>query len=70
MDADAWITWPNWPATNPDVLEAVELSRDRQIWRDVNVALAPDADPQAKAFLDYLITEEAQAIMKTEGWIR
>ena len=70
MDADAWITWPNWPVTNPDMLEAVELSDDRRIWRDVNVALAPDADADAKSFLDYLITEEAQEIMRTEGWVR
>lgn len=70
MDADAWITWPNWPITNPDVLDAVELPDSRKIWRDVNVALAPDADPEAKVFLDYLITEEAQAIMRQEGWVR
>lgn len=70
MNADAWITWPNWPVTNPDVLEAVELSDSRKVWRDVNVALAPDADPEAKAFLDYLVTDEAQAIMRKEGWIR
>lgn len=70
MDADAWITWPNWPVTNPDVLQAVELPDARKIWRDVNVALAPDADPEAKAFLDYLVTEEAQALMGQEGWVR
>lgn len=50
MDADAWITWPNWPATNPPALEAEELSNSRKIWRDVNLALAPDADPEAMAF--------------------
>lgn len=70
MDADAWITWPNWPVINPDVLETVDLSDGRKIWRDVNVALAPDADPEAQLFLDYLVTEEAQAIMLQEGWIR
>lgn len=70
MSADAWITWPNWPVTNPGVLEAVELSDARKIWRDVNVALAPDADPDAKAFLDYLVSKEAQALMRQEGWIR
>ncbi|CAM3741060.1 extracellular solute-binding protein [Bordetella tumulicola] len=69
-DADAWITWPNWPVTHPDALDAVDLSADRKIWRDVNVALAPDADTNAKAFLDYLVTEEAQKVMNTEGWVR
>jgi len=70
MDADAWITWPNWPITHPDVLGMVEIAPDRQIWRDVNVALAPDADAEAQAFLDFLVTPEAQEIMATEGWRR
>jgi|TARA_R110002126_G_C10490653_1_gene504182 accessory colonization factor AcfC len=70
MDADAWITWPNWPITHPDVLDMVQIDDDRQIWRDVNVAVAPDADPEAQEFLDFLITDEAQSLMKTEGWVR
>lgn len=70
MDADAWITWPDWTVTNSDVLEAVALQPDRTIWRDVNVSMAPDADPEARQFLDFLITEKAQALMKTEGWVR
>ncbi len=70
LNADAWITWPDWPVTYADTLEEVPLPRDRQIWRDVNVALSPDADPEAKQFLDFLVTPEAQVLMKTEGWIR
>lgn len=70
MDADAWITWPNWPAAQSEVLEMVNISPERTIWRDVNVALAPDADSQAKAFLKFLITAEAQKLMATEGWVR
>ncbi len=69
-DADAWITWPNWPFTKSDVLEKVDIASDRTVWRDVNVALSPDADPAARDFLDFLLTPEAQAIMKTEGWVR
>ncbi|MBR9844218.1 MAG: extracellular solute-binding protein [Rhodobacteraceae bacterium] len=69
-DADAWITWPNWPFTKHDVLDKVAIAADRTVWRDVNVALSPDADPAAQAFLDYLLTPEAQMIMKTEGWVR
>ena len=48
----------------------VQIDDDRQIWRDVNVAVAPDADPEAQMFLDFLITDEAQSLMKTEGWVR
>ncbi|UWQ21421.1 extracellular solute-binding protein [Jannaschia sp. W003] len=68
-DADAWITWPNWPITKDD-LDMVELAPERTIWRDVNVAVSPDADPEARAFLDFLVGEEGQALMRTEGWVR
>ena len=68
-DADAWITWPNWPLTKDDI-EMVELAPDRVIHRDVNVVLSPEADAEAQAFLDFLVTEDAQEIMATEGWAR
>ena len=35
-----------------------------------DVAIAPDADPEAQAFLDFLVTDEAQALMETECWTR
>lgn len=70
LDADAWITWPNWPATNADVLEAIELAHDRVIHRDVSIVLSPNADLEAQEFLNFLISEEAQEIMATEGWRR
>ncbi|MCX7350688.1 MAG: accessory colonization factor, partial [Alphaproteobacteria bacterium] len=40
------------------------------IWRDINVVLSPDADPEAREFLIFLVSEEAQKIMLTEGWTR
>ena len=70
QDADAWITWPNWPLTHQDVLEMVELDEARKIWRDVNVVISPDADPAAQDFLNFLVTDEAQELMATEGWQR
>lgn len=57
-DADAWITWPNWPVNKSETLEQVSIAPERAVWRDVNVALAPDADPAAQAFLDFLVTKE------------
>lgn len=69
-EADAWITWPDWPITHPDKAEIVKLSNQRTIWRDVNVVLAHDADPQARQFLDFLNGARSAAIMKTEGWVR
>ncbi|GGE16457.1 hypothetical protein GCM10011390_39380 [Aureimonas endophytica] len=70
LDADAWITWPDWTVTKADVLDAVPIETDRRIWRDLNIAVAPDADPQAKEFAEFLVTPEAQALMRTEGWER
>ncbi|HET7063767.1 MAG TPA: extracellular solute-binding protein [Rudaea sp.] len=69
-DADAWITWPDWPITHSEKAEIVELAESRTIWRDVNVVLAPDADPAAKQFLEFLTSDRGAAIMKTEGWVR
>jgi accessory colonization factor AcfC len=69
-DADAWITWPNWPITNPDKVDLVEIEAERRIWRDVNVVLSPKADPEAQKFIDFLVSERGAEIMETEGWIR
>ena len=69
QDADAWITWPNWPLTKDD-LDMVEMAEDRTVYRDVSVVISPDADPEAQEFLDFLVTEQAQEIMATEGWQR
>ena len=70
MDADAWITWPDWAITHDDVLDQVDIAPDRTIWRDINVVLSPDADPEATEFLTFLISDKAQEIMLTEGWVR
>ena len=69
-NADAWITWPDWPITHSDQAELVQLSPERTIWRDVNVVLASDADPQAHQFIEFLVSARGAEIMKTEGWVR
>jgi accessory colonization factor AcfC len=70
LNADAWITWPEWPVNHPELLEEVPIAADRRIWRDLNVALSPAADPEASAFLQFLVSPPAQALMRTEGWTR
>lgn len=70
MDADAWITLPVRPITNDVLLDQVDIATDRTIWRDINVVLSPNADPKAKDFLIFLVSEEAEKIMLTEGWTR
>ena len=70
LDADAWITWPEWAVDNPKVLQAIPISRDRSIWRDLNVALSTSADPEAQSFLRFLVSNEAQQLMRSAGYVR
>lgn len=70
LDADVWVTWPNWPVNNPDILEMVAVAPERAIYRDLSVAVAPEADADAKAFVAFLLTEKARTIMASEGWVR
>jgi accessory colonization factor AcfC len=70
LKADAWITWPDWPITHPGVADYVNLPQSRRIWRDVSVTLAHDADPNAKRFISFLVSDRGAVIMKTEGWVR
>ena len=69
-DADAWITWPEWVLDNPKVLQAIPISSDRSIWRDLNIALSTSADPQATSFLKFLVSYEAQKLMRSAGYVR
>jgi accessory colonization factor AcfC len=70
FDADAWITWPEWVIDNPKVLQAIPISSNRSIWRDLNVALSSSADPQAAFFLRFLVSDEAQKLMRSAGYVR
>jgi len=56
--------------TNPDELELVEIEPERRIWRDISVAIAPNASPEAQGFVDFLVSGEGQEIMASEGWVR
>jgi accessory colonization factor AcfC len=70
LDADAWITWPEWAVDNPGVLQAIPVSGERSIWRDLNIALSTSADPQAAAFIRFLVSDEAQQLMRGAGYVR
>ena len=69
QDADAWVTWPNWPFTKDD-LDMIKISDERVIYRDLSVVISPNADPEAQEFLDFLVSDQGQAIMATQGWQR
>ncbi|MEM9355202.1 MAG: substrate-binding domain-containing protein [Pseudomonadota bacterium] len=68
--ADAWITWVHWPLNNADVADFVELEPTRRIHRVTNVVASPAADPETTKFVDFLTSDAALAIFKSEGWTR
>ncbi len=70
LDADAWITWPEWTVDNPRILEAIPVASERNIWRDLTVALSTSADPEAASFIRFLVSEEAQQLMRSAGYVR
>jgi len=70
LDADAWITWPEWAVDNPKVLQAIPISSNRSIWRDLNIALSTSADPQAASFLQFMVSDDAQKLMRSSGYVR
>ncbi|MDP9802960.1 substrate-binding domain-containing protein [Acinetobacter calcoaceticus] len=70
LDADAWITWPNWVSSNPNVLEGINIDNQRKIWRDLNIVVSPEADDNAGEFLKYLVSSKAKYLMSLEGWAR
>jgi accessory colonization factor AcfC len=66
--ADAWITWVHWPLDHADVADYVELDQERRIYRVTNVAVSPDADKAAIAFVDFIKSAEGAALFASEGW--
>ena len=70
LNADAWITWPEWVVDNPKILQGITISSDRSIWRDLSIAVSTSADPQASSLLHFLVSSEAQELMRSAGYVR
>ena len=68
-DIDAWITWSHWHVNNPDISDAIEIAPERRIYRDANVVLAEDAEQGAALFIEFLKSDEGEAIFVNQGWI-
>ncbi|WP_062261769.1 substrate-binding domain-containing protein [Endozoicomonas arenosclerae] len=68
--ADAWITWIDWPMTNPAKADYVDLDKSRTIYRDMNIAVSPKADPATADFVKYLNSDEGEKLVATLGWTR
>jgi accessory colonization factor AcfC len=69
-DIDAWLIWNIWQVSNPDLAQLVEMDEPFRIYRDAGVVITGRgaAEPQAKAFVDYLQSPAGQAIFAKWGW--
>ncbi|WP_252177510.1 substrate-binding domain-containing protein [Endozoicomonas sp. 4G] len=68
--ADAWITWIDWPLANSSKVDYVELEKTRTIYRDMNIAVSPKADPATADFVKFLNSSEGEKLVATLGWTR
>lgn len=69
-EADVWITWADWAASNPGIGEVVDISPEYTIWRDMNIAVRQNADTEIRRFAEWLKTEEAASAFSKYGWVK
>jgi accessory colonization factor AcfC len=69
-DIDAWLIWNIWQVANPDLAEVVAMDEPFRIYRDAGVVLTRkgSAQPQAKAFVEFLQSPAGQRIFVKWGW--
>jgi accessory colonization factor AcfC len=67
---DAWLIWNIWQVANRDLADVVRIEPRYAIYRDSGIALTRQgqAKPQAKAFVDFLLSPEGRAIFRRWGW--
>ncbi|HGG6426848.1 TPA: substrate-binding domain-containing protein [Salmonella enterica subsp. enterica serovar Kottbus] len=69
-EADVWITWADWAASNPGIGDVVEISPDYAIWRDMNITVRKDADRDIRQFAKWLHSDEAAPAFTKYGWVK
>ena len=69
-NADAWITWSHWPLTHTDVVDMVQLSDERVIYRDLTIVTNTDVDKATNDFINFLKSDDGFLLFETEGWLR
>lgn len=68
--ADVWITWVDWAASNPGIGDVVEIAPDYTIWRDMNIVVRKDSDAETRQFAAWLHSDEAAPAFTKYGWSR
>lgn len=70
-DIDAWLIWNIWQVASPDLADVIAIERDYLIYRDSGIAVTQrgESKPNAKAFVDYLLSDEGAKIFAKWGWM-
>lgn len=70
-DIDAWLIWNIWQVATPHLADVVPIERDYLIYRDSGIAITQRAEGKqsAKAFVDYLLSDEGAKIFAKWGWM-
>jgi accessory colonization factor AcfC len=68
---NAWLIWTIWQVSNPKLATLVPIESQYAIYRDAGVALTHqgDANPQARAFIQFLQSKQGGEIFAHWGWI-
>lgn len=69
-DIDVWLIWNIWQVANPELAQVVEMDEPFRIYRDAGVVVTRkgSAEPQARAFVEFLKSPAGQAIFAKWGW--
>jgi len=67
---NVWLIWNIWQVSNPKLADIVPIEPQYEIYRDAGVALTHqgDANPQAKAFTQFLLSKQGGDIFARWGW--
>ncbi|EFP2198569.1 solute-binding protein, partial [Escherichia coli] len=69
-NADVWITWADWAASNPGIGDVIEIDPEHVIWRDMNIVVRKDANSEIRQFAKWLQSDEASLVFQKYGWSR
>ncbi|GAD28647.1 conserved hypothetical protein [Photobacterium leiognathi lrivu.4.1] len=68
--ADAWISWPEWYASNFQKVDVVNIEPNRRIYRDITITAKDSASEETKRFYAYLRSGKANKIFEKYSFNR
>ncbi|HUO54664.1 MAG TPA: substrate-binding domain-containing protein [Rhodoblastus sp.] len=69
-DIDAWLIWNVWQVASPSLADLIPIEEPFRIFRDTAIVMTHkgEAAPQARAFVDFLKSDQGRAIFAKWGW--